>query len=147
MPSADRKLELKAKTSVAQTGSQPCVYAKGLKKTLLSCQMAWGNVTSVTAICNRNKQGSTITIHIWLHGSSCIQALTIWRYFTATLIKRHSYRYWNFNSGLLNAMVLSHHQFQNFVEASRSAHDNTFYPIAVRWLSKGVVLDFLICGQ
>jgi hypothetical protein len=30
MPSTDRKLELKAKTSVAQTGSQLFVYAKGL---------------------------------------------------------------------------------------------------------------------
>jgi hypothetical protein len=30
MPSTERKLELKAKTSVAQTGSQPFVYAKGL---------------------------------------------------------------------------------------------------------------------
>jgi hypothetical protein len=30
MPSTDRKLELKAKTSVAQSGSQPFVYAKGL---------------------------------------------------------------------------------------------------------------------
>jgi hypothetical protein len=30
MPSTDRKLELKAKTSVAQTGSQPYVYAIGL---------------------------------------------------------------------------------------------------------------------
>jgi hypothetical protein len=30
MPSTDRKLELKAKISVAQTGSQPFVYAKGL---------------------------------------------------------------------------------------------------------------------
>jgi hypothetical protein len=30
MPSTDRKLELKANTSVAQTGSQPFVYAKGL---------------------------------------------------------------------------------------------------------------------
>jgi hypothetical protein len=32
MPSTDRKLELKAKTSVAQTASQASVYAKGLKK-------------------------------------------------------------------------------------------------------------------
>jgi hypothetical protein len=32
MPSTDRKLELKAKTSVAQTGSQPYVYAKGFSK-------------------------------------------------------------------------------------------------------------------
>jgi hypothetical protein len=32
MPSTDRKLELKAKTVVAQTGSQPFVYAKGLMK-------------------------------------------------------------------------------------------------------------------
>jgi hypothetical protein len=30
MPSTDRKLELKAKTSVAQTASQVAVYAKGL---------------------------------------------------------------------------------------------------------------------
>jgi hypothetical protein len=30
MPSADRKLELKAKRSVAQTSSQPFVYSKGL---------------------------------------------------------------------------------------------------------------------
>jgi hypothetical protein len=31
MLSTDRKLELKAKTSVAQTGPQAAVYAKGLK--------------------------------------------------------------------------------------------------------------------
>jgi hypothetical protein len=31
MPYTDRKLELKAKTSVAQTVSQPAVYAEGLK--------------------------------------------------------------------------------------------------------------------
>jgi hypothetical protein len=30
MPSTDRKLELKAKTSMAQTTSQAAVYAKGL---------------------------------------------------------------------------------------------------------------------
>jgi hypothetical protein len=30
MPSTDRKLELKAKTSMAQTASQAAVYAKGL---------------------------------------------------------------------------------------------------------------------
>jgi hypothetical protein len=30
MPSTDRKLELKAKTSLAQTTSQAAVYAKGL---------------------------------------------------------------------------------------------------------------------
>jgi hypothetical protein len=30
MPSADRKLELKVKTSMAQTASQVAVYAKGL---------------------------------------------------------------------------------------------------------------------
>jgi hypothetical protein len=32
MPSTDRKVELKAKTSVAQTDSQLCVYAKGLNQ-------------------------------------------------------------------------------------------------------------------
>jgi hypothetical protein len=35
MPSTDRKLELKAKTSVAQTASQAAVYAKGLKSYLI----------------------------------------------------------------------------------------------------------------
>jgi hypothetical protein len=34
MPSTDRKLELKAKTSVAQTASQAAVYAKGLTSAL-----------------------------------------------------------------------------------------------------------------
>jgi hypothetical protein len=44
MPSTDRKLELKAKTSMAQTASQAAVYAKGLtalsgtKPRVLSCQ-------------------------------------------------------------------------------------------------------------
>jgi hypothetical protein len=32
MPSTDRKLELKAKTSVAQTASQVAEYAKGLMR-------------------------------------------------------------------------------------------------------------------
>jgi hypothetical protein len=35
MPSTDRKLELKAKTSVAQTDSQPYVYAKGLRNQIM----------------------------------------------------------------------------------------------------------------
>jgi hypothetical protein len=39
MPSTDRKLELKAKTSVAQTASQAAVYAKGLKITLLTSEL------------------------------------------------------------------------------------------------------------
>jgi hypothetical protein len=34
VPSTDRKLELKAKTSMAQTASQAAVYAKGVKKKL-----------------------------------------------------------------------------------------------------------------
>jgi hypothetical protein len=34
MPSTDIKLELKAKTSVAETGSQPFVYDKGLTSAL-----------------------------------------------------------------------------------------------------------------
>jgi hypothetical protein len=42
MPPTDRKLELKAKTSMAQTGSQAAVYAKGLinqrKKKYISVQ-------------------------------------------------------------------------------------------------------------
>jgi hypothetical protein len=36
MPSTDRKLELRAKTSVAQTGSQPFVYAKELMCSFVS---------------------------------------------------------------------------------------------------------------
>jgi hypothetical protein len=36
MPSTDRKLELKAKTSVAQTVSQTFVYAKELKRELVT---------------------------------------------------------------------------------------------------------------
>jgi len=32
MPSTDRRLELKEKTSMAQTVSQPVVYANGLSK-------------------------------------------------------------------------------------------------------------------
>jgi len=46
----------------------------------------------------------------------------------------------NLNSGLYNARDLSHHQFQNFVEGNRSAHDNGLYKSAVRWLSTGMVL-------
>jgi hypothetical protein len=40
MPSTDRKLELKAKTSLAQTGSQPYVYAKGLRRIFAMCGKA-----------------------------------------------------------------------------------------------------------
>ena len=36
----------------------------------------------------------------------------------------------NLNSGLFNARAFSHHQFQNFVEGNRSAHDNAFYQSA-----------------
>jgi anaerobic selenocysteine-containing dehydrogenase len=38
MPSTDRKLELKAKTSVAQAASQAAVYAKRLKRKLRMCR-------------------------------------------------------------------------------------------------------------
>jgi hypothetical protein len=43
MPSTDRKLELKAKTSVAQTGSQPYVYAKGLIRLQLPPDLGLGH--------------------------------------------------------------------------------------------------------
>jgi hypothetical protein len=42
MPSTDRKLEIKAKTSVAQTASQAAVYAKGLKRILLLISLLTG---------------------------------------------------------------------------------------------------------
>jgi hypothetical protein len=47
MPSTDRKLELKAKTSVAQTASQAAVYAKGLRKekALLICSFVSADVS------------------------------------------------------------------------------------------------------
>jgi hypothetical protein len=41
MPSTDRKLELKAKPSVAQTASQAAVCAKGLTS---SAEPKWSNV-------------------------------------------------------------------------------------------------------
>jgi hypothetical protein len=44
MPSTDRKLELKAKTSVAQTASQAALYAKGLT----------AEYSETTAHCNGN---------------------------------------------------------------------------------------------
>jgi hypothetical protein len=50
MPSTDIKLELKAKTLVAQTASQAAVYAKGLKIKIPSKNM-------------REKQTNTPIIH------------------------------------------------------------------------------------
>jgi hypothetical protein len=41
MPSTDRKLELKAKTSMAQTASQVAVYAKGLNDTGCKLSLLW----------------------------------------------------------------------------------------------------------
>jgi hypothetical protein len=46
MPSTDRKLELKAKTSLAQTGSQPFVSAKGLTTDVVQQQFT-STATSV----------------------------------------------------------------------------------------------------
>jgi hypothetical protein len=40
MPSTDRKLELKAKTSMAQTASQAAVYAKGLMRQILTADFS-----------------------------------------------------------------------------------------------------------
>jgi hypothetical protein len=54
MPSTDRKPELKAKTSVAQTRSQPFVYAKGLMSI---------RVTTCFGVLNRHLQAS-----IWTNG-------------------------------------------------------------------------------
>jgi hypothetical protein len=50
MPSTDRKLELKAKISVAQTASQAAVYAKGL--TIILKRTYKG----VSKLYNNNKQ-------------------------------------------------------------------------------------------
>jgi hypothetical protein len=49
MPSTDRKLELKAKTSVAQTDSQPYVYAKGLKSSVSITRVAKSCGCHITA--------------------------------------------------------------------------------------------------
>jgi hypothetical protein len=50
MPSTDRKLELKAKTSVAKTGSQPYVYAKGLTEIH---QLTTGGTGKERQVCPR----------------------------------------------------------------------------------------------
>jgi hypothetical protein len=47
MPSTDRKLELKVKISVAQTGSQPFVYVKGLIGKVLRDKAHSGNCTNI----------------------------------------------------------------------------------------------------
>jgi hypothetical protein len=46
VPSTDRKLELKAKTSVAQTGSQAAVHAKGLRLSRAEQILCFLHVTS-----------------------------------------------------------------------------------------------------
>jgi hypothetical protein len=43
MPSTYRKLELKAKTSMAQTASQAAVYAKGISEGFVVCNRLLGN--------------------------------------------------------------------------------------------------------
>jgi hypothetical protein len=58
MPSTDRKLELKAKTSMAQAASQAAVYAKGLICSLKYIQdlkvspnsLFWGSLVGFTNI-------------------------------------------------------------------------------------------------
>jgi hypothetical protein len=45
MPYTDRKIELKAKTSVAQTASQAAVYAKGLNGTINNHALTFKNNT------------------------------------------------------------------------------------------------------
>jgi hypothetical protein len=52
MPSTDRKLELKAKTSVAQTDSQPYVYAKGLKEHAITEFLPVEEIPSVNIHCH-----------------------------------------------------------------------------------------------
>jgi hypothetical protein len=51
MPSTGRKLELKAKASVAQTGSRPFVFAKGLMflkwKTCFACSTTTNHCTNL----------------------------------------------------------------------------------------------------
>jgi hypothetical protein len=51
MPSTDRKLELKAKTSVAQTDSQPCVYAKGLTTSSFTSRVCVSRCVSPDSCC------------------------------------------------------------------------------------------------
>jgi hypothetical protein len=56
MPSTDRKLELKAKTSVDQTGSQAAVYAKGLN-------VCVSGYSSLLANVIHNNESSTTHAH------------------------------------------------------------------------------------
>jgi hypothetical protein len=55
MPSTDRKLELKGKTSVAQTGSQPYVYAKGLRESRKKKDSFWEMVVHASNMRNNIK--------------------------------------------------------------------------------------------
>jgi hypothetical protein len=55
MPSTDRKLELQAKTSVAQTGSQPFVYAKGFKDNFYGLRYN-GEVFTINENSNKNME-------------------------------------------------------------------------------------------
>jgi hypothetical protein len=76
MPSTDRKLELKAKTSVAQTGLQPFVYAKGLKNEI---KIQYISVPKHYSLLSILKDGARcepsvsvfgcFTLHVWTSGS------------------------------------------------------------------------------
>lgn len=101
-----------------------CFLPNGLGK--IDKYDSWG-LQKWASLYNHHVQYSTYD-SAWL---LMLRVLTIWCHFTALLIKRHSYGHCHLNSILFNATVLSHHQFQNFVEGNRSA---------VRWLSRGVVL-------
>jgi hypothetical protein len=65
MPSTDRKLELKVKTSVAQTGSQPFVYAKELTGPLCPLSVHGSRVTKVPG----GPQTCILNI-LWLSGGA-----------------------------------------------------------------------------
>jgi hypothetical protein len=66
MPSTDRKLELKAKTSMAQTASQTAVYAKGLHSSLLRLSRSdHGNeCTTMTERCWNNADSGKLTYSV-----------------------------------------------------------------------------------
>jgi hypothetical protein len=67
MPSTDRKVELKAKISVAQTGSQPFVYAKGLIHNKLNTKSAYRRFLLYSCTTIHGQQSILKTNQLMLH--------------------------------------------------------------------------------
>jgi hypothetical protein len=73
MPSTDRKLELKAKTSVAQTASQAAVYAKGLNSDMqlaISSKYEISFTFFINAIHYNIQSDQNVSVHLMITGKN-----------------------------------------------------------------------------